>query len=66
LELGAAEFVKWYGQTKGDVRKAMARAQSVFNTKGWDYLGDRGDTLSDKVGVAPQVLLPERCEVKDW
>jgi len=64
LELGAAEFVRWYGLTKGDPKRAMSHAQSVFTEKGKVWPRDKGDKLSDKIGTAPP--LPERCEVKDW
>jgi hypothetical protein len=53
LELGAAEFVKEYARTKGDVSKAMSKAQVLFTQKGAGYNVDKGDTLSDKVGAPP-------------
>ena len=53
LELGAAEFVKEYVRKKGDVSKAMAKAQHLFIRKGRRYAGDKGDTLSEKVGAPP-------------
>jgi len=67
LELGAAEFVRWYGLTKGDVRRSMSKAQFVFTQKGDVWPSDKGDKLSDRVGVKPPPPPPPpRCEVKDW
>src|SRR5262249_21913147 len=55
LELGAAEFVKRYGLSNGDIEGSMKTAQE----KGRKFKGDKGDTLL-------QIPGPERCEVKDW
>jgi hypothetical protein len=53
LEWGAAEFVRWYGRTKGDVRNSMAMAQAVFVDKGTEWAKDKGDKLSDNIGASP-------------
>ena len=48
LELGAAEFVKEYARTKGDVSRAMRKAQVLFIAKAEEWKKDKGDTLHDK------------------
>lgn len=53
LEEGAAAFVKEYAASKGDVTRAVTKAQFIFTQSGKKYAGDKGDTLSDNVGVAP-------------
>jgi hypothetical protein len=53
LERAAAEFVLEYVRKKGNVSKAVDKAQVMFRKKGERFKGDQGDTLSDKVGVAP-------------
>src|SRR5215470_3573767 len=63
LEQGAAEFVRSYALTKGNVREAMSRAQSVFAVNGQEWDSDKGDRLSDKVGADPP--LPEVGEEGD-
>jgi hypothetical protein len=59
LELGAAEFVRRYALSKGNIEGSMKMAQAVFTQKGRTFKGDKGDTLF-------QIPGPERCEVKDW
>jgi len=59
LELGAAEFVKEYARTKGDVSRAMRKAQVLFIAKAEEWKKDKGDTLHDKPGPpAPKVQSP--------
>lgn len=59
LEAGAAEFVRGYARTKGDVSKAMEKAQFVFTRKGFAWASDAGDALLDRIGEAPKVYARE-------
>jgi len=58
LEQGASEFVLEYVRKRGDVAKAMTKAQVRFRTNGRAYAGDKDDTLSDKVGAAAAPAVP--------
>jgi len=60
LEQGAAEFVLEYVRKKGNVSKAMSKAQVLFRKKGERYSGDAGDVLSDKVGAPPPPPPPSK------
>ena len=58
LEWGAAEFVLEYVRKKGNVSKAMNKAQVKFKERGEKYKGDADDLLSDKIGPEPPPPAP--------